>query len=309
MQNDRGGARAAGAGAAEVARRAAESSKTSDRPAQSDTRALAQPAFYLRWRGREIPLGSGRSVLGRAVNCQLVLDSPLVSRRHARIQITGGVVLLEDLSSRNGVLVNGAPISKGVSVIAGDRIQLGDQHLELVVRQPGSGHDADLAASRSARTVNVNPPGTELTEERTRQANAFDLLGQVVDKALALGRAEEAERLLAGHLQRVLKDIQDGRPIARRTVESAVTFAVRLAEVSGKAGWVNYALRVYYELGRPLPMDVINRLYALLRKVRGVDVPLLRRYVSQLQANVEHFGPTERFAAKRIEGLTALTGL
>ena len=309
MQNDRGGLSTPGAATAKIERRVADPAQSTERPTKSVTRELVQPTFCLRWNGRDIPLGSGRTVLGRAVNCHVVLDSPLVSRRHARIQVTGGVVLLEDLGSRNGVQVNGAPISRGVSIIAGDRIQLGNQHLQLVVRQAEPGKDDAEIASRTAKTVNIVPHGERMDEERTRAADAFDLIAQVVDKALALGRSDEAERLLAGHLQRLLKDVEDGKPMTRKTAESAATFGVRLAEVTGKAGWVNYSLRVYAELGRPLPMDVVNRLYALLRKIRGVDVKLLRRYVSQLQANVQHFGPAERFAVKRIEGLTALTGL
>jgi hypothetical protein len=56
-------------------------------------------------------------------------------------------------------------------------------------------------------------------------------------------------------------------------------------------------------------MDVVQELYRVLRKVRGVDGVLLRQYVAVLQSRLNQLGPAERFAVKRIAGLPTLTGL
>jgi len=46
-------------------------------------------------------------VVGRDADCDQVLESSLVSRRHARFQFQAGQILLEDLASANGTYVNG----------------------------------------------------------------------------------------------------------------------------------------------------------------------------------------------------------
>jgi pSer/pThr/pTyr-binding forkhead associated (FHA) protein len=56
-----------------------------------------------------------------------------VSERHALIEVRdGGEVVLEDLGSKHGTLVNGAPPTGRVLLHDGDRIRLG--HTELVFR-------------------------------------------------------------------------------------------------------------------------------------------------------------------------------
>ena len=46
--------------------------------------------FVLRHGPREIPLPLGRFVIGRAENCELPLDDPLVSRRHVELEVAHG---------------------------------------------------------------------------------------------------------------------------------------------------------------------------------------------------------------------------
>ena len=112
-----------------------------------------------------------------------------------------------------------------------------------------------------------------------------------------------------GRTTDLLRDVEGDAPPPEKIAELAVRFAIKLASTTHKAGWINYSLRVYLALGRPLPMDLVHELYTLLRKIRGADVTLLRKYVARLQERTDELSPTERFTAKRIEGLTALTGL
>jgi hypothetical protein len=219
-------------------------------------------------------------------------------------------VVIEDLGSRNGVLVNGARITGRVQIFATDRLQVGDEELELVQKEGPSRRRSDPASRRAARTIQFDAVRPEASEdERTRAAHTFQLLRGVVDKALALGRGQEAERLLSGHLRRVLAEAEQGGDIPPEIAEAAAGYGIKLAAATRKAGWINFALRVYRALARPLPMEVVHELYGLLRKVRGVDVVLLRDYVSVLRSHTDGFSASERFAVKRIEGLTTLTGL
>jgi DNA-binding NtrC family response regulator len=54
-----------------------------------------------------VPLLGGRRVLGRSSECDLVLDKPRVSRRHAEIQRQGPIYALRDLESTNGTYLDG----------------------------------------------------------------------------------------------------------------------------------------------------------------------------------------------------------
>jgi DNA-binding NtrC family response regulator len=70
-----------------------------------------QPArpFLVRWFPslRWWPLPTTWVVLGRDPVCDVVLDDPSISRRHARVRCAGESLVVEDLGSRNGVFVRG----------------------------------------------------------------------------------------------------------------------------------------------------------------------------------------------------------
>lgn len=74
---------------------------------------------------RQVPVTGGQLRIGRAPECELVLKDSRVSRRHARLQARGGVLVLTDLGSTNGTRVNGNRVSEVVLGV-GDRIQVGD---------------------------------------------------------------------------------------------------------------------------------------------------------------------------------------
>jgi pSer/pThr/pTyr-binding forkhead associated (FHA) protein len=75
-------------------------------------------------RGREHRLYDG-VVIGRAPECDLALDDPLVSRRHARVLVSDLGVAIEDLDSSNGVYVNGVGRRDVTPLHPGDVIQIG----------------------------------------------------------------------------------------------------------------------------------------------------------------------------------------
>jgi pSer/pThr/pTyr-binding forkhead associated (FHA) protein len=86
-------------------------------------------------RGREWLLDGGY-VIGRASTCEVKLDDPLVSRRHARVMSADVGTAIEDLDSANGLFVNGVR-SRGITPLhPGDVIQIGAT-VWLVLRRPG----------------------------------------------------------------------------------------------------------------------------------------------------------------------------
>jgi diguanylate cyclase (GGDEF)-like protein len=64
------------------------------------------------------------SVVGRAMSAQLRLNDDGISRRHCRVLTIGGRVIIEDLGSANGTMVNGELVQHQ-ELKEGDKIRLG----------------------------------------------------------------------------------------------------------------------------------------------------------------------------------------
>jgi pSer/pThr/pTyr-binding forkhead associated (FHA) protein len=67
----------------------------------------------------------GGGVIGRANGCDIHLDDPFVSRRHARLISSEIGTAIEDLGSSNGVFVNGRRSPGTTPLHPGDVVQLG----------------------------------------------------------------------------------------------------------------------------------------------------------------------------------------
>jgi DNA-binding winged helix-turn-helix (wHTH) protein len=93
---------------------------TAPRSDATDTRA-----FRLIWNRREIQLAEGENVLGRDRDAVVWLDSSTVSRRHARVTVTGGQAMIEDLGSRNGTWVAGRKVEEPTALADHDEVRLG----------------------------------------------------------------------------------------------------------------------------------------------------------------------------------------
>jgi hypothetical protein len=81
----------------------------------------------IRFQHQELDLPLGATLIGRDPDCHVTLDDPLVSRRHARILVGADRVVVEDLGSRNGVLVNGLCIRRPMVLRDSDRLHVGTQ--------------------------------------------------------------------------------------------------------------------------------------------------------------------------------------
>ena len=75
---------------------------------------------------------NGELTIGRAAGCGVSIpDDTFVSNVHARVYEHGSDVLLEDLGSTNGTLVDGSTITAVRTLRKGDRIQVGQTILEV----------------------------------------------------------------------------------------------------------------------------------------------------------------------------------
>src|SRR3954466_10289086 len=73
-------------------------------------------------------------VLGRAVECDVTLTDPTISRRHAELRSDDAVLMVRDLGSRNGTFFNGQRV-ESAQLRSGDAITFGALTLH-VIEQP-----------------------------------------------------------------------------------------------------------------------------------------------------------------------------
>lgn len=121
-------------------------------PSEADTRVRAMPPkVVLRGVsgaqfGRIVPV-RGRLTIGRGTECDLALDEPEMSRKHALIENNGDGIYLRDLGSSNGTFVNGVQVRDAV-LHPGDQIAF-DRN-RFLLEAPGLPLRGELVEERSA---------------------------------------------------------------------------------------------------------------------------------------------------------------
>jgi hypothetical protein len=95
-----------------------------------DARRLEEPAADTRQRamlvgaGKRTVLSGSRVLLGRSRDCDIQLDDPNTSRRHAEVRREGNAWVVADLGSTNGIKVNGSRVAEA-ELHPGDEVTLG----------------------------------------------------------------------------------------------------------------------------------------------------------------------------------------
>ena len=119
--------------------------------------------------GKVIPLVGPNFKIGRGETCHLRPNSEQVSREHAEFTIDADAVIVRDLGSRNGTLVNGKALTA---------------ELPPQGPRPGPGRPADLrrldpggarapAAAKSRRRAAGGSPRRSLTRRRLERRDRF----------------------------------------------------------------------------------------------------------------------------------------
>jgi CheY-like chemotaxis protein len=249
---------------------------------------------------RDVELLPGITLLGRSKSCHIVINDPRISRRHACFANNGREVTVENVSATNGVLVNGAPVSGTRRIMLGDRLTLGPLTVDVCAI-------ADYSASLEP-TMRFSAFDGGRFDVRTPSSSdgTMPIMMGVAEKALFLGEQKHAERIVRPLLDNVLWRCEDGQCPPREELDAAVNFALRLAEASGTGAWIDYLFKLFSALRAPLPPNVIERLYSLVRNVSGISLVVFRNYLNALRLDHDRMSHAEQFLVRRIQGLEAI---
>lgn len=109
-----------------------------------DGSVAAAARFRVTHLAREFELLPGENVLGRDSDASVVITMKSISRRHARIVVSGDAATLEDLGSKNGTWLKGRRVEGRVGLADGDEFRLGS--VPLVFRAaPAPSTETDIA--------------------------------------------------------------------------------------------------------------------------------------------------------------------
>ncbi len=206
--------------------------------------------------------------------CELTVDDPLVSRKHARLFIKSGEAWIEDLGSRNGVRVDGRAIAGPTVLHDGAHLRIGTQEMRLrrleeervrparrvatgflvyctaCARPYGSeeticphcGQQDKARASTELSAPELSVPELSIAES----AWSMELLVETMSRAASLGRTEDTERLLI-QARQVLATV--GAQVERRRLDQFAAAAIELALKSDSSDWAIWALQLFADRG------------------------------------------------------------
>jgi hypothetical protein len=126
---------------------------------------------------KKIEITQRRVTIGRREYCDLVLAHATVSGEHCVIHLQKGEIIIRDLNSRNGTLVNGQPVSQQ-GLAHGDEIDLGVYRLRLFVQNRGLAASEVPVSFKKASLVSTEPEGLVL--ELNRPITSVGIQGQQV---------------------------------------------------------------------------------------------------------------------------------
>lgn len=188
--------------------------------------AKSEPRYALRfisgkYQGGEYPLAEGQEiVIGRSSELDMVLVEEMVSRKHARIALSEGVISIEDMGSTNGTFVNGEKVQQG-TLREGDRVLIGTNILKVVAAPQDAEARANLKAMAVGKVTAKQQPN-RAAEEAPRMSGILEEI-PLPDLLQLFGTSRKAGVLVLrsnGREGRIY--LSDGR--------------IRFAELEGLAG-------------------------------------------------------------------------
>jgi pSer/pThr/pTyr-binding forkhead associated (FHA) protein len=252
---------------------------------------LPERSFFLRVGDHVRRLEPGELVVGRSSKADVRLDDDMVSRRHCIIRVSESV-MLDDLSSRNGVLVNGARVAKRSELRHGDEITIGRHRLVL---------------TEGRATLPMNTPDPSALREtiphdtqETKTGSIYEMFTATSQTALESGDLESAQNLASNLFVSLRAAFARGQDPGEAFGEG-VALGLRLAREARDRRWIDRICVLHSAAGRVMAPAVVAELEALDRS--GIQAPsAIARYAAELK---KRFGDEQAVALDRIAALAA----
>lgn len=242
------------------------------------------PQYRLRLRDGEETLPLGDYVVGRSAECDMVLDDPVASRRHAVFHVMPTQVVLEDLGSRNGVLVNGVRMFEPTPIQHGDRVLVGGTEMWLVEVAARRRREDMATRPLAVSGVQARNMGKADWESSTEVGSVYDVLIAACDRAFIHGGLDEACATVRNLLLSVRAGVLRRQMPDAPTLRATTGFAIQLAERTEDASWLDRLFEVLVASRTVPDARSIERLTHLVPRLGMAGVESARGFVARMQA-------------------------
>src|SRR5208283_2516073 len=137
--------------------------------------------------GKVIPLAGPKFKIGRGETCHLRPNSEQVSREHAEFTIESSAVIVRDLGSRNGTLVNGKALTTEACQLKDrDLVQVGPLTFAVSIQ------DAPKSAAKAATPPTASPAASPGVAQAKGKSSPDDVAAEDIDSWLFGGDSANA---------------------------------------------------------------------------------------------------------------------
>lgn len=226
--------------------------------------------IILRHEGNELAravVQPGEYVVGRSHEAEISADTPLLSRRHAKLTIHADHLDIEDLGSSNGTFVNGHPVQASTRLYPNQQIRLGDVHLEI--RRQRLSRSPEVSLEPAQLTLRRVLPDELLTHKRYA-------IGTVVAQG-GMGA------ILAAEQSAMKRHVAMKMMLANRDEGDVLRF-IEEAQITGQLEHPNIV--PVHEIG----IDENDQLYYTMKMVRGITLQKVLELLSEgLEGTVKKY--------------------
>lgn len=187
--------------------------------------------LFLALAGRTHELVHAETIIGRAEECDIVVEDKSVSRHHAVILLSEAGARIRDLGSRNGTAVNGILVGTDRRLRSGDKMQLGalEGLVSAIVGDEGDRDDGWLAMQAAALVKHSTAGQVRLADETVFR------IAESIEARHAIG-------------ERFGTDVTD----------AALAAIIDYATMRNRPGWTRWVMGVHAKLGLA-PQNAVRR--------------------------------------------------
>lgn len=186
-----------------------------------------------------ITLDQDEYLIGRAIDAEIQLPSPSLSRRHARIFRHDGSWFIEDLGSRHGTEIGGVAIesNRPVSLQEGERVVV----RPYLIRVKGNSQERSTIFS-SDDSGTVLPDSLTAVPDSELEILASQRLGLLMDSAASIQQTEDVSAMAEAVIGSLLAGTEFGRAFLLEPVSggfeeiSIIGGQTRLGSTDGSEG-------------------------------------------------------------------------
>jgi hypothetical protein len=161
----------------------------------------------------------------------------------------------------------------------------------------------DARSTQARRPPSREPSAHKSAPTSEEEPTRYAVLNRIADKALALGRFDEAERVLAKSLEDVLATARASGTLAGARLIESTNYALQLADGTRREAWIDYVFELHAATAQVMSPEQINQIDQVVRTMDYRNGGPIRRCITNIRARGAELTRAERFLLSRLENI------